>query len=117
MGADLSIGLDPIGRCCGPWAGSVAWVDWRQLERTPLRASAAAVFRPLDTGGVILNVESGEYYELNATGRFLWEQLNEGAEQESLSAALASRYGIDPATAGFDVESFVGELRKRDLVD
>jgi hypothetical protein len=82
-----------------------------------IRASAAAVFRPLESGGVVLNVESGDYYELNASGRFLWEQLQGDSDQDSIAAALAEHYGIDLATAQADVDTFLGDLRKRHLVE
>ena len=73
------------------------------MAPTAIRASAAAVFRPLESGGVVLNVESGDYYELNASGRFLWEQLQGDSDQDSIVAALAEQYGIDLATAQADL--------------
>ena len=87
------------------------------MAPTSIRASSAAVFRPLESGGVILNVESGDYYELNASGCFLWEQMQGGSDQGSIAAALAEHYGIDLATAQADVDTFLGDLRKRHLVE
>ena len=87
------------------------------MEPAAIRVSTSAVFRALETGGVILNVESGEYYELNATGRFLWEQIQAGSEVDALAVALADGYGIDQASAQADVETFMGDLRKRHLVE
>ena len=75
------------------------------------------MFRALETGGVILNVESGDYYELNTTGRFLWEQVQSGSDPDALAVALADQYGIDQASAEADVETFLGDLRKRHLVE
>ena len=87
------------------------------IEPTAIRISTSAVFRALETGGVILNVESGDYYELNATGRFLWEQVQSGSDLDALAVALADQYGIDQASAEADVETFLGDLRKRHLVE
>jgi hypothetical protein len=82
-----------------------------------IRPSAAAVFRPLEAGGVILNVESGAYFELNPSGCFLWEQVQAGSDQDSIATAIADRYDIDLATAQADVAEFLGDLRKRQLVE
>ena len=86
-------------------------------EPTAIRISTSAVFRALETGGVVLNVENGEYYELNATGRFLWEQIESGSDLDASAAALAERYGIDLASARADLEDFMEDLRKRRLVE
>ena len=87
------------------------------MDPTAIRISTSAVFRALETGGVILNVESGEYYEINATGRFLWEQIQSGSALEALAVALADRYGIDHASAQADVGAFMDDLRKRQLLE
>ena len=87
------------------------------MDPAAIRISKSAVFRALETGGVVLNVESGEYYELNATGRFLWEQLQSGSGPDAMAVALADQYGIDQASAGADVGEFLADLRKRQLVE
>ncbi|MGH8911041.1 MAG: PqqD family protein [Acidimicrobiia bacterium] len=84
---------------------------------SPLRASSTASFRPLETGGVVLNIENGDYYELNPAGRFLWEQMEAGADREALVAALAHQYGIEEATCGADVDAFLADLRSRQLLE
>ena len=87
------------------------------MEPAAIRVSTSAVFRPLETGGVILNVESGDYYELNATGRFLWEQIQSGSDVDAMASALADQYGIERASARADVATFMEDLRKRHLVE
>jgi hypothetical protein len=87
------------------------------MASNAIRPSPAAVFRPLETGGVILNVESGAYFELNPSGCFLWEQLETGADQDSIATAVAERYEIDLPTARADVADFLEDLRKRQLVE
>lgn len=47
---------------------------------------------------------------LNETGKFLWERLEKGAEQEELVAALLGEYDVDEATAKRSVESFCSKL-------
>ena len=86
-------------------------------SNSPLQAASQAVFRPLDKGGVVLNVETGDYYELNASGRFLWEQVEAGLSRDSVVDALTQQYGIDRAAAEADVDDFLAELRRRRLLE
>lgn len=87
-----------------------------ESPNTPLQVAAPAVFRPLDKGGVVLNVETGDYYELNSSGRFLWEQVESGHTRDALIDALTEQYAIDRAAAEADVDDFLGELRGRRLL-
>lgn len=47
---------------------------------------------------------------LNDTGKFLWERLEKGAEQEDLVAALCGEYDVEEATAKRSVENFCRKL-------
>lgn len=86
------------------------------MASAAIRPSPAAVYRPLEAGGVILNVESGAYFELNPSGCFMWEQVQAETDQGSIAVAVADRYDIDLTTAQADVAEFLGDLRKRQLL-
>lgn len=47
---------------------------------------------------------------LNASGKLLWEKLEQGAEPDTLAAVLTGHYGIDPQTAQRDADAFVQAL-------
>ena len=49
---------------------------------------------------------------LNETGKLLWENLQKGAEQEELVAALVQEYNVEEQTAEAHVVRFVEKLRK-----
>lgn len=49
---------------------------------------------------------------LNDTGKFLWQQLENGAEVDELVAALLAEYDVDEATAKAGVERFVAKLNE-----
>ena len=49
---------------------------------------------------------------LNDTGRFLWEKLEVGAEEDELVAGLLAEYDVDEATARSAVERFVAKLNE-----
>lgn len=47
---------------------------------------------------------------LNETGKFLWQRLEQGAEESELVAALLGEYDVDEQTAEAHVTAFVKKL-------
>lgn len=47
---------------------------------------------------------------LNETGKFLWEKLEQGVEQEELVAALLKEYDVNEQTAREHVALFIKKL-------
>lgn len=87
------------------------------LKPEHLRPAANAVFRPLDDGGVILDVETGAYFEVNRSGRLLWETIGAGSTRAALIAALEGEYALPGDMAAADVDEFVSELARRSLLE
>lgn len=54
---------------------------------------------------------------LNETGAFLFEKLQEGAEEKDLVNALLKEYNVDENTAKEDVKKFIDKLKDADLVE
>lgn len=75
-----------------------------------------AVYRPLDDGGVVLDVVTGAYFELNSTGRVLWERLSAGESLDSIVMVMTDEFGVDRATAERDLAEFIQALRDRSLI-
>lgn len=75
-----------------------------------------AVFRPLDDGGVILNVENGDYFRVNSAGRLIWETLTDGTERDALVEKLMLTFEIPHEQATVDVDDFLKELEQRSLI-
>ena len=53
---------------------------------------------------------------LNETGKFLWERLERGSDEDSLVKALLAEYDVDEETARKSVEGFVAKLKEHDFV-
>ena len=49
---------------------------------------------------------------LNGTGRFLWEQLEKGAEKEDLLKAMLAEYDVAEDTAKAHIDAFCAKLEK-----
>lgn len=54
---------------------------------------------------------------LNETGAFLWRQLEQGCEVDTLVKALLNEYEIDADTANDDVKDFVEKVKKAGVLD
>ncbi|MGN0489726.1 MAG: PqqD family protein [Ruminococcus sp.] len=54
---------------------------------------------------------------LNETGAFLFEKLQDGAEEKDLVNALLKEYNVDENTAKEDVKKFIDKLKDADLVE
>ncbi|AEN73134.1 hypothetical protein Rhom172_1207 [Rhodothermus marinus SG0.5JP17-172] len=75
-------------------------------------------FTRFDEGeGVLLHLETKSYYTLNATGVFIWEQLEAGRQTiEALVAALLDHYEVTQEEAERQVRAFLEELEREGLV-
>ena len=49
---------------------------------------------------------------LNGTGRFLWEKLEKGAEEEDLVRDMLAEYAVDEATARAHIRAFCAKLQE-----
>lgn len=49
--------------------------------------------------------------DLNAVGKFIWEQLSKEQTMQSLVTAITDHYEVDPERAEVDVQAFVDRLR------
>jgi len=66
---------------------------------------------------VILNLQDGVYYGLNAVGARIWSLLEEPRSVEQINAALLSEYAIDRATCEQQVRAVLNDLAAHGLVE
>ena len=53
---------------------------------------------------------------LNETGAFLWKQLQEGATEEQLKAAMLEEYDVQEDVAQNDIKAFIDKLNEKGLL-
>ncbi len=53
----------------------------------------------------------------NEAGRFLWENMEQETDAETLASLLADKYNIDKETALADTLSFIDSLREDGCID
>lgn len=65
---------------------------------------------------IIVNLETGSYYDLNHLGGAIFEALAAGMAAADLSDAIASAYEIEPGAAARVVEVFAAQLVEEQLI-
>jgi hypothetical protein len=85
------------------------------MSELRLRPEAVA-WREVDGEVIALGLESSTYFGTNASGSVLWRRLAQGATRAELIEALMTEFGLEQAQAGTDVDVFLDDLRRRDLL-
>lgn len=74
-------------------------------------------WQEIDGELVILDLARSSYLTTNGTGAFLAKLLVADRSPEELAEALAAEYGIEVAEAREDVDAFVAELTRLELLE
>ena len=67
----------------------------------------ATVFTDLDDTIVMMDVEEGQYYELDQIGARIWTLLETGRSVADLCDALSAEFDVDPDTCRRDTLEFL----------
>ncbi|MBE7481011.1 MAG: HPr-rel-A system PqqD family peptide chaperone [Polyangiaceae bacterium] len=70
----------------------------------------------LDGQAVVLNLRTGCYHTLNASGTRLWELLERDGDVETATQTLLAEYDTSEETLRADVDKVLSELQERGLV-
>lgn len=81
------------------------------------RVDAANIMHETIEGEVVVvNLESGTYYSLDAVGAEIWERLIDGSTLDALTDGIAARYGADRRSVAHGVSEFLRHLVNEKLV-
>ena len=78
--------------------------------------SEAIDFAEIDDTVVMMDVDEGRYYELDAVGARVWALIECGPRLTEVCAALAAEYDVRPETCRVEVVAFLAELRRLAVV-
>ena len=67
-------------------------------------------------GAVLLHLETGAYHGLNPTGILIWDLIDGERALPALVAAVREQFDDSPEDLDAEVERFLSDLRKRDLI-
>jgi hypothetical protein len=85
------------------------------LERK-LAVNDSVVCAELDDEAVLLNVETGIYFGLDAIGCQIWKFVEQGAGQDEIVQHLLQEYEVEPQDLREDVAEFLTMLQQKGLV-
>ncbi len=89
----------------------------RTGEAGRLRPRSGTHTRVFDGELVILDMNGGQYYALDAIGTALWRGLEAGRTMEDIACEIASGYDVGVEEARNDLRGLVEELLKRGLFE
>lgn len=79
-------------------------------------ASKGAVGCDIEGEMVLLDLESGTYFGLNAVGAEIWNHLREERSFDEIQRHLLSIYNVSPARCETEVAALLHQLREKGLV-
>ena len=85
-----------------------------QIEKT-----SPTVFTPLDDGtGVVLNIETLNYYGLNRTGASVWRLIEDASSVslEDIVRYVCDKYEVTEDAARIDVRAFIEHLARFQMI-
>jgi Coenzyme PQQ synthesis protein D (PqqD) len=68
------------------------------------------------TGGILVDLKTKQYYQLNETGSLIWRGLEKGQTVEDIAFEMSTIYEVTPEHAQKSVETLLSNLETRKLV-
>ena len=87
------------------------------LARRTVRVNAGTLHRELQGEGVLLQLDTGEYFGLDEIGQRMWALMVEHGDLAVVETRLLDEFEVEPETLARDLDRFVDELVARRLVD
>jgi hypothetical protein len=84
--------------------------------RRSLAINESVACAVLDNEIVLLNVETGIYFGLDAVAARIWALLTEGADEERVCDRLLAEYEVDAHKLRTDVSDFIEILAAKGLI-
>lgn len=85
-----------------------------QMER--YNPSDEVVASELEGSFALLNLETSEYFKLNATGAHIWKRIADGATLEQLVSAICEEFDVSADECSQDVAALLASLERAKLV-
>jgi hypothetical protein len=68
------------------------------------------------TGGILVDLNTKQYYQLNETGSLIWRELEKGSSVEDIVSEMLAVYEVSTEHAQVSVEKLLHSLESRKLV-
>ena len=81
-----------------------------------MSTNPTVISQPTKEGAVLLEMTTGDCFELNHVGAEIWAALAKGEPLADVIAALARRYELPASTIEADARALIEDLRGRGLL-
>jgi hypothetical protein len=85
--------------------------------RRTIRVNPSTLHREIQGEGVLLQLDTGEYFGLDEMAERMWALLVEFGDLAVVEARLLEEFEVDPETLSGDLDRLVDALLQRQLVD
>jgi hypothetical protein len=87
------------------------------MDEAPTRlvANPRVIVQTTADGAVLLEMSSGDCFELNQMAAAMWTRLTGGETLPEVVAAIAARFGVNTATVEADARALIVDLVRRGL--
>lgn len=75
------------------------------------------VWKTIQEKGILLNLESGSYFEVNPVGLAIWKKCDGKAQLEKIIEDIAGQFGSAPGQIRRDLTPFIAELQRNKLLE
>ena len=82
----------------------------------PIEISDKVVYKTFEDEIILLHLDSGIYYGLDAVGSRFWSLLEQERDVDAALAVMANEFDVDRDTLEHDCRELLGELREKGLV-
>lgn len=86
-------------------------------ERRIVHVNPITLHREMQGDGVLLQLETGKYFGLDAVAERAWELIVEHGDLELVEQALLREYEVDPSVLSNDLSRLVAELVEHKLIE
>lgn len=81
-------------------------------ENSVVARSESVMSADLDELVVLLNIETGDYYDMNPVGSDMWNMLEQPSTMGDICAQMTESFDIEPDKCRQDVANFLSEMSK-----
>jgi len=81
-----------------------------------IKRSPEIVHSDMDDETVMMSIEQGEYYGIDAIGSDIWNMLEEEKSIKDICSSLCQRYDVDESVCQQDVMRFLENMYERKII-
>ena len=73
-------------------------------------------WRKVGSETIILDIQSGYYFQLDDTGSVIWEYILKGNSPEEIAVKITDEFDVDYATALKDAKKIISSMEKEEII-